>query len=130
MFVEEKKEYSSVGIAKIHSSVNNTVVTITDRSGNIISRSSADNLGFRGQRKIAPSAALDVATEAGNAAKDYGLDAVEVYINGLGTRREVAVKALQAVGLKINMIKDVTPVPHNGCRPPKRRRIWRWICYN
>ena len=117
-----KKNIAS-GIAHIHSSFNNTIITMTDESGNVLSWSSAGSLGFKGSRKNTPFAASEAATKAAEAAKEHGLKSVEVYIKGPGAGREAAVRALQTAGLEINMIKDVSPIPHNGCRPPKRRRI-------
>ena len=100
-----------------------TIVTITDAAGNALSWASAGGLGFRGSRKSTPYAAQMAAETAANAAKEYGLKTVEVFVKGPGSGREAAIRALQAAGLDVTMIKDVTPVPHNGCRPPKRRRV-------
>ena len=111
------------GVAHIHSSFNNTIVTITDVQGNAISWASAGGLGFRGSRKSTPFAAQTAAETAAKAAMEHGLKSVEVYVRGPGAGRESAIRALETVGLQITMIKDVTPVPHNGCRPPKRRRV-------
>lgn len=111
------------GQAHIKSTFNNTIVTITDLGGNALSWASAGELGFRGSRKSTPYAAQMAAEKAASAAKDYGLKTVEVYVKGPGSGREAAIRALQATGLDVTMIKDVTPVPHNGCRPPKRRRV-------
>ena len=111
------------GAAHIRSSFNNTMVTITDLQGNAIAWSSAGGLGFRGSRKSTPFAAQMAAETAAKAAMEHGLKTVEVYVKGPGSGREAAIRALQAAGLDVNMIKDVTPIPHNGCRPPKRRRI-------
>lgn len=111
------------GQAHIQSSFNNTIVTITDASGNALSWASAGQLGFRGSRKSTPYAAQMAADTAASAAKEYGLRVVEVFVKGPGSGREAAIRALSAAGLDVTMIKDVTPVPHNGCRPPKRRRI-------
>ncbi len=111
------------GQAHIKSTFNNTIVTITDAAGNALSWASAGGLGFRGSRKSTPYAAQMAAETAANAAKDYGLKTVEVFVKGPGSGREAAIRALQAAGLDVTMIKDVTPVPHNGCRPPKRRRV-------
>ena len=111
------------GAAHIHSSFNNTIVTITDVQGNVISWASAGGLGFKGSRKNTPFAAGQAAETAANAAKEHGLKSVEVFVKGPGSGREAAIRALQTAGLEINMIKDVTPIPHNGCRPPKRRRV-------
>ena len=111
------------GAAHIHSSFNNTIVTITDVQGNAISWASAGGLGFRGSRKSTPYAAQMAAETAAKAAMEHGLKYVEVFVKGPGSGREAAIRALQVAGLEVNMIKDVTPIPHNGCRPPKRRRV-------
>lgn len=111
------------GAAHIQSTFNNTIVTITDVRGNAISWASSGGLGFRGSRKSTPFAAQTAAETAARAAIEHGMKSVEVYVKGPGSGREAAIRALQATGLEVNMIKDVTPVPHNGCRPPKRRRI-------
>ena len=111
------------GEAHIHSSFNNTIVTITDTNGNTISWGSAGGLGFKGSRKSTPFAAGEVAETAANAAMEHGLKTVEVYVKGPGAGREAAIRALQSAGLELSSIKDVTPIPHNGCRPPKRRRV-------
>jgi len=111
------------GAAHIRSSFNNTIVTITDVNGNAISWASAGGLGFRGSRKSTPYAAQTAAETAAKAAMEHGLKTVEVYVKGPGSGREAAIRALQATGLEVTMIKDVTPIPHNGCRPPKRRRV-------
>ena len=111
------------GMAHIHSSFNNTIVTISDVQGNVLSWASAGQLGFKGSRKSTPFAAGEVATTAAKAAMEHGLKTVEVYVKGPGAGREAAIRALQAAGLEVRMIKDVTPIPHNGCRPPKRRRV-------
>ena len=111
------------GAAHIRSSFNNTIVTITDMNGNALSWASAGGLGFRGSKKSTPFAAQSAAETAARAAMEYGLKTVEVFVKGPGAGREAAIRALQAVGLEVTMIKDVTPVPHNGCRPPKRRRV-------
>jgi len=111
------------GEAHIHSSFNNTIVTITDTRGNVISWGSAGGLGFKGSRKSTPFAAGEVAEKAASAAMEHGLKSVEVYVKGPGSGREAAIRSLQAAGLEISAIKDVTPIPHNGCRPPKRRRV-------
>jgi len=118
-----EKKFIDRGQAHIQSSFNNTIVTITDTAGNALSWASAGQLGFRGSRKSTPYAAQMAADTAANAAKEYGLRVVEVYVKGPGSGREAAIRALQAAGLDVTMIKDVTPVPHNGCRPPKRRRV-------
>ncbi|MDD3164885.1 MAG: 30S ribosomal protein S11 [Oscillospiraceae bacterium] len=111
------------GAAHIRSSFNNTMVTITDTEGNALSWASSGNLGFRGSKKSTPFAAQMAAETAAKAAMEYGLKSVEVYVKGPGQGREAAIRALQSAGLEVNMIKDVTPIPHNGCRPPKRRRV-------
>lgn len=111
------------GQAHIASSFNNTMVTLTDMNGNVLSWASAGQLGFRGSRKSTPFAAQEAAQEAAEKAKAYGLKSVEVYVKGPGSGREAAIRSLQASGLEVTMIKDVTPIPHNGCRPPKRRRV-------
>ena len=118
----EKKNIER-GAAHIRSSFNNTLVTITDLQGNAISWSSAGALGFRGSRKSTPFATQMAAETAAKAAMEHGLRTVEVYVKGPGSGRESAIRALQTAGLDVNMIKDVTPIPHNGCRPPKRRRV-------
>ena len=111
------------GVAHIRSTFNNTIVTITDKNGNSLSWASAGGLGFRGSRKSTPFAAQMAAEVAAKAAMEHGLKQVEVYVKGPGAGREAAIRSLQATGLEVNMIKDVTPIPHNGCRPPKRRRV-------
>ena len=111
------------GAAHIHSSFNNTIVTITDIAGNAISSCSAGELGFKGSRKSTPFAAGEVAELAAKKSMEHGLKTVEVFVKGPGSGREAAIRALQTAGLEINSIKDVTPIPHNGCRPPKRRRV-------
>ncbi|SHF08665.1 SSU ribosomal protein S11P [Caldanaerobius fijiensis DSM 17918] len=111
------------GIAHIHSTFNNTIVTLTDMTGNAISWASAGTVGFKGSRKSTPFAAQMAAEAAAKAAMDMGMRNVEVYVKGPGAGREAAIRALQAAGLEVNAIKDVTPIPHNGCRPPKRRRL-------
>ena len=121
----KRKERKNIerGAAHICSSFNNTIVTITDINGNAISWSSAGGLGFRGSKKSTPFAAQTAAETAAKAAMEHGLRTVEVYVKGPGSGREAAIRALQAAGLEVSMIKDVTPIPHNGCRPPKRRRV-------
>ena len=111
------------GEAHIHSSFNNTIVSITDTVGNVISWGSAGGLGFKGSRKSTPFAAGEVAETAAKKAMEHGLKTVEVFVKGPGSGREAAIRALQTAGLEISAIKDVTPIPHNGCRPPKRRRV-------
>jgi len=117
------RKFVDRGQAHIQSSFNNTIVTITDAAGNALSWASAGQMGFRGSRKSTPYAAQMAADTAANAAREYGLKMVEVFVKGPGSGREAAIRALQAAGLEVTMIKDVTPVPHNGCRPPKRRRV-------
>ena len=111
------------GAAHIRSSFNNTMVTLTDTHGNALSWASAGGLGFRGSRKSTPFAAQMAAETAAKAAMEHGLKSVEVFVKGPGSGREAAIRALQAAGLEVSLIKDVTPIPHNGCRPPKRRRV-------
>ena len=117
------KKSVSEGIAHIHASFNNTIITITDRQGNALSWATSGGAGFKGSRKSTPFAAQVAAEAAGKAAQECGVKNLEVRIKGPGPGRESAVRALNALGLKITSISDVTPVPHNGCRPPKRRRI-------
>ena len=117
------KKNVAEGIAHIHASFNNTIITITDRQGNALSWATSGAAGFKGSRKSTPLAAQIAAEQAGKAAQECGVKNVEVRIKGPGPGRESAVRALNAIGLKITSISDVTPVPHNGCRPPKRRRI-------
>ena len=119
---KEKKHVES-GAAHIRSTFNNTLVTISDTKGNALSWASAGGLGFRGSRKSTPFAAQMAAEQAAKAAMEHGLRQVEVFVKGPGSGREAAIRALQAAGLEVNSIKDVTPIPHNGCRPPKRRRV-------
>ena len=118
-----EKKLVERGVAHIRSSFNNTIVTNTDVQGNALSWASAGGLGFRGSKKSTPFAAQMAAETAANAAKEFGLKSVEVYVKGPGSGREAAIRSLQAAGLDVSMIKDVTPIPHNGCRPPKRRRV-------
>jgi small subunit ribosomal protein S11 len=119
---KEKKHIVS-GIAHIKSTFNNTIITITDLNGNTISWASSGNMGFKGARKSTPFAAQSTAETAAKKAMDHGLRQVEVNVKGPGVGRESAIRSLQAVGLRITIIRDVTPIPHNGCRPPKRRRV-------
>lgn len=123
--VKRRRERKVVekGAAHIRSSFNNTMVTITDLEGNALSWASSGGLGFRGSRKSTPFAAQTAAETAAKAAMEFGLKTVEVYVKGPGQGREAAIRALQTAGLEVVMIKDVTPIPHNGCRPPKRRRV-------
>ena len=111
------------GSAHIQSTFNNTIVTITDTQGNAVSWASAGEMGFRGSKKSTPFAAQTAAEVAAKAAIEHGMKTVEVFVKGPGQGREAAIRALQTVGLEVRMIKDVTPIPHNGCRPPKRRRV-------
>lgn len=111
------------GQAHIQSTFNNTLVTLSDLNGNTLSWSSAGALGFKGSKKSTPFAAQSAAEEAAKAAMEHGLKTVEVYVKGPGSGRDAAIRALQAAGLQITMIRDITPIPHNGCRPPKRRRV-------
>ncbi len=117
-----KKNISS-GVVHIQSTFNNTIITISDKAGNVVSWSSAGSQGFKGSRKSTPFAAQLAAEDAAKKAMEHGMRSVEVFVKGPGAGRESALRSLQAAGFKILMIKDVTPVPHNGCRPPKRRRV-------
>ncbi|MCC5854697.1 MAG: 30S ribosomal protein S11 [Idiomarina sp.] len=117
------KKQVTDGMAHIHASFNNTIVTITDRQGNALSWATAGGSGFRGSRKSTPFAAQVAAERAGEMAKEYGLKNLEVFVKGPGPGRESSIRALNAVGYKITNITDVTPIPHNGCRPPKKRRV-------
>lgn len=121
----KRKERKNIefGVAHIRSTFNNTIVTITDTRGNALSWASAGEMGFRGSRKSTPFAAQMAAEQAAKAAMEHGLKQIEVYVKGPGSGREAAIRSLQAAGLEVNLIKDVTPIPHNGCRPPKRRRV-------
>ena len=121
----KRKERKNIdkGVAHIQSTFNNTIVTITDVNGNAISWASSGGMGFRGSRKSTPFAAQIAADTAAKAAMDHGLREIECYVKGPCAGREAAIRALQAAGLEVSMIKDVTPIPHNGCRPPKRRRV-------
>ncbi len=121
--VKKEKRNITYGAAHIQATFNNTIVTITDPSGNVITWSSAGNLGFKGSRKSTPYAAQMAAATAAKKAIDSGMKQIDIFVKGPGAGRESAIRALQATGLEINLIKDVTPVPHNGCRPPKRRRV-------
>ena len=121
----KRKERKNIehGVAHIRSTFNNTIVTLSDVRGNVLSWASAGGLGFRGSRKSTPFAAQMAAEQAAKAAMEHGLKQVEVFVKGPGSGREAAIRSLQAAGLEVNSIKDVTPIPHNGCRPPKRRRV-------
>ena len=123
--VKKRRERKNIekGAVHISATFNNTIITITDVAGNAISWASAGELGFKGSRKSTPFAAQSAAEQAARLAMEHGLKSVEVYVKGPGSGRESAIRALEAVGLQITMIKDVTPIPHNGCRPPKRRRV-------
>ena len=123
--IKKRRERKNIekGAAHIQSTFNNTIITITDTAGNAVSWASAGELGFKGSRKSTPFAAQSAAETAAKAAMEHGLKTVEVYVKGPGSGRESAIRALEAVGLSITLIKDVTPIPHNGCRPPKRRRV-------
>jgi len=121
--IKRDKKSISIGAAYIQATFNNTIVTITDPGGGVVTWASAGNLGFKGSRKGTPYAAQMAAETAAKKAIDFGMKQVDVYVKGPGAGRESAIRALQAAGLDINLIKDVTPVPHNGCRPPKRRRV-------
>ena len=123
--VKRRRERKNIekGAVHIRATFNNTIVTITDAQGNAISWASAGELGFKGSRKSTPFAAQSASETAAKAAMEHGLKTVEVFVKGPGAGRESAIRALEAVGLQITLIKDVTPVPHNGCRPPKRRRV-------
>ncbi len=119
---KEKKNIAQ-GVAHIRSTFNNTIVSITDANGNALSWASAGTVGFKGSRKGTPFAAQMAAEAAARRAMEHGLKRVDVYVKGPGAGRETAIRSLQAVGVDVTMIKDVTPIPHNGCRPPKRRRV-------
>jgi small subunit ribosomal protein S11 len=121
----KKKEKKNIakGIAHIQSTFNNTIITITDLGGNVIAWSSAGSRAFKGSRKGTPFAAQIAATDVAKKAMECGMQTVDVYVKGPGAGREAALRSLQAAGFRINLIKDVTPIPHNGCRPPKRRRV-------
>ena len=117
------KKMVSEGVAHIHSTFNNTIITITDPAGNVVAWSSAGCVGFKGARKGTPFAAQLAAENAAKKAMEYGLRTVQVFVKGPGAGRESALRSLQAAGFAVSLIKDVTPIPHNGCRPPKRRRV-------
>jgi small subunit ribosomal protein S11 len=120
---KKEKKHVVHGIAHVHASFNNTIVTITDVEGNVVSWSSAGTLGFKGSRKGTPFAAQQAATTAATSAREHGLRSIDIRVKGPGSGRESAIRALQAAGIEIKSIRDVTPIPHNGCRPPKRRRV-------
>ena len=123
--IKRRRERKNIEKGQVHirATFNNTIVTVTDMAGNAISWASAGELGFKGSRKSTPFAAQTASEAAAKAAMDHGLKTVEVYVRGPGSGRESAIRALETVGLQITLIKDVTPIPHNGCRPPKRRRV-------
>ena len=122
---KSKKEKRHVvhGVAHVQATFNNTLITITDLEGNVVSWASAGTLGFKGSRKGTPFAAQQAATTAANVARDHGLRSIDIRVKGPGSGRESAIRALQAAGVEVKSIRDVTPIPHNGCRPPKRRRV-------
>lgn len=122
---KSRKEKKNVvhGIAHVHASFNNTLVTITDLEGNVVTWASAGSLGFKGSRKGTPFAAQQAASSAAVTARDHGLRSIDIRVKGPGSGRESAIRALQGAGVEIKSIRDVTPIPHNGCRPPKRRRV-------
>jgi small subunit ribosomal protein S11 len=122
-FKKKEKKHVPVGLVHIQATFNNTIVTVTDQSGNVVAWSSAGALGFRGSRKGTPFAAQQAALTAANKAKEAGMRTVEVRVSGPGAGRESAIRTLATVGLEVRAIKDATPIPHNGCRPPKRRRV-------
>ncbi len=122
-FKKKERKHVPHGIVHIQASFNNTIVTIADQAGNVISWKSSGSLGFRGSRKGTPFAAQQAAMNAANMARDHGLRSVEVRVSGPGSGRESAIRALAAAGIEVRSIKDSTPIPHNGCRPPKRRRV-------
>jgi len=123
--IKKKKEKKNIpnGVAHIQATFNNTIITITDPAGNVVAWSSAGGKGFKGSRKSTPFAAQVAAEDCARKAQDHGMRSVEVYVKGPGSGRESALRALQAAGFHVNFIRDVTPIPHNGCRPPKRRRV-------
>jgi small subunit ribosomal protein S11 len=120
---KKEKKLLGEGIAHIQSTFNNTIITITDLSGNVVAWASAGTQGFKGSRKSTPFAAQIAAESAAKKAMELGLKKIDIYVKGPGAGRESAIRSLQATGLEINVIRDVTPIPHNGCRPPKRRRV-------
>jgi small subunit ribosomal protein S11 len=123
VFKKKEKRVVLTGIAYVQATFNNTIISITDLQGNLVCWSSAGSLGFKGSRKGTPFAAQQASQAAANAARESGMKSVDVRVKGPGSGRESAIRALQAVGLEVKSIKDVTPIPHNGCRPPKRRRV-------
>jgi small subunit ribosomal protein S11 len=120
---KKEKKNVQIGVAHIHAMFNNTLVTITDLTGNVIVWSSSGSQGFKGSRKSTPFAAQRAAEVVARKAMEHGLKQVDIHVEGPGAGRESAIRAIQSAGLKVNVIKDVTPIPHNGCRPPKRRRV-------
>jgi small subunit ribosomal protein S11 len=120
---KKEKKNVPIGVAHVQSTFNNTIITITDLEGRVVSWSSAGAMGFKGSRKGTPFAAQVAGEDSARKAKDHGVKRVEVLVKGPGSGREAAIRALQAAGLQVSMIRDVTPIPHNGCRPPKRRRV-------
>jgi len=122
-FKKKERKHVPHGVVHIQASFNNTIVTISDANGNVISWKSSGSLGFRGSRKGTPFAAQQAAATAANMARDHGLRSVEVRVSGPGSGRESAIRALSSAGIEVRTIRDVTPIPHNGCRPPKRRRV-------
>jgi len=122
-FKKKEKKMVHSGVVHVQASFNNTIVTISDQQGNVISWSSSGSLGFRGSRKGTPFAAQQAAAKAAAVARDHGMRSVEVRVNGPGSGRESAIRALSSAGLGVSNIRDTTPIPHNGCRPPKRRRV-------
>jgi len=122
-FKKKERKHVPFGVVHIQASFNNTIVTITDPNGNVLSWKSSGSLGFRGSRKGTPFAAQQAASNAANMARDHGVRTVEVRVSGPGSGRESAIRALAAAGIEVRTIRDTTPMPHNGCRPPKRRRV-------
>jgi small subunit ribosomal protein S11 len=120
---KKEKKHVSYGVAHIYSTFNNTIVTLTDKQGNVLSWASGGNVGFKGTRKSTPYAAQMSAATAAKLAQDHGVVEIDVVVRGPGPGRESAIRSLQAAGLQVNVIQDATPIPHNGCRPPKRRRV-------
>jgi small subunit ribosomal protein S11 len=119
----KERKNISYGVAHIHSTFNNTIIGVTDKEGNLVSWASGGNVGFKGTRKSTPYAAQMAAQQVAKQAQDHGLQEIDVVVKGPGPGRESAIRSLQAAGLQVNMIRDDTPIPHNGCRPPKRRRV-------
>ena len=120
---KREKKNINYGVAHIYSTFNNTILCISDKEGNVISGSSGGNVGYKGTRKSTPYAAQIVAQQVAKGAQDHGVQEIDVIVKGPGPGRESAIRSLQAAGLQVNLIKDTTPIPHNGCRPPKRRRV-------